>query len=406
MGQDGHAMVATKVTDRFTDKFTDNWWAPGLASLAIAVVLVALGLVRSGGDVSILVHAAPPWTDPALARDSLTVQEPDQGFDGQFFYRLGVSPWSSDETVAGVTNDLPALRNARWGYGALAWVLSAANPDLVPVALVVINLGAAFALGVAGGALARSAGRRRIWGTLFILWPGFAYSLTMDTSELMASALLLWTLVVARQRKWGLASLLLSAAVITRDTTAVVVFGFVASGLWLTLRKQRWHPSLVTGLIPAAVFGGWQLIQYQRFGELPFSSSSGSNLSSPLGGLVELWSTTALPTTSAEALRLISSILVIGLIGATGYFGRGSSATIAEKAAWCGAVAVVVVLNAYLWSGATAFMRASTEAGVLSIVILLGVKGRRVEQVLGQVLGASLGVAWMATAAAQLAKLG
>ena len=52
------------------------------------------------------------------ARGSLTVQAADQAFDGQFFYRIGVSPWSTDGRVAGVQNDLPSLRNARWGYGA------------------------------------------------------------------------------------------------------------------------------------------------------------------------------------------------------------------------------------------------------------------------------------------------
>ena len=39
-----------------------------------------------------------------------------------------------------------------------------------------------------GGGLARSAGRHAAWGALFVLWPGFAYSLSLDTSELLAGA--------------------------------------------------------------------------------------------------------------------------------------------------------------------------------------------------------------------------
>ena len=86
-----------------------------IAGLA-ALLLVGATIVRSDGDVSRLVHAAPPWTDPVRAPGSLTVQETSEGFDGQFFYRLGVDPWSTDRQVAGVTYDLPSLRNARWGW--------------------------------------------------------------------------------------------------------------------------------------------------------------------------------------------------------------------------------------------------------------------------------------------------
>ena len=117
-----------RVSARARGAVPDRLWVPAAAGLVLAVLFVAALLVRAGGDVSLLVHAAPPWTDPGRARPSLTVQAVDDGFDGQFFYRLGVSPWSTDQTVAGVTNDLPALRNARWGYGALAWGRAAATP--------------------------------------------------------------------------------------------------------------------------------------------------------------------------------------------------------------------------------------------------------------------------------------
>ena len=70
--------------------------------------------------------------------------------------------------------------------------------------------------------------------------------------------------------------------------------------------------------------------------------------------------------------------------------------------AWVGAVAVVVVLNAYLWSGATAFMRAATEAGLLSILLVV----RRAPERLAAVVGAGLGGLWLLTTVAQVAKLG
>ena len=69
--------------------------------------------------------------------------------------------------------------------------------------------------------------------------------------------------------------------------------------------------------------------------------------------------------------------------------------------AWGGAMVVVALLNAYLWSGATAFMRASTEAGLLSILLVVRVAPAR----LATLVGPGLGGLWLLTAVAQVAKL-
>jgi len=61
----------------------------------------------------------------------------------------------------------------------------------------------------------------------------------------------------------------------------------------------------------------------------------------------------------------------------------------------------VLLLNAYLWSGATAFMRAATEAGLLSVLLLIRVAPRR----LLLLCGSGLGALWLLTAVAQITKL-
>jgi hypothetical protein len=304
--------------------------------------------------------------------------------------------------VAGVQNDLPSLRNARWGYGALAWVASAGDPDLVPWALIAINVAAAAAVGAVGGGLARSAGRHAAWGVLFVLWPGFAYSLSLDTSELMAAALLLGGLLALRHQRWVLTAALLTAAVITRDTTTVVPFALVLAAL---VRRQHRTEQLVAGAVPLAAFAGWQLLQRARFGSLPLTSSGDNNLSAPLGGLVDQLGTLLPPSGGAEAFRLISVIGLVALLSAAGWvlvrFRSRPFLPDAEQIAWLGSVAVVVVLNAYLWSGATAFMRAATEAGLLSILLLV----RGPSQRLLAAAGIGLGGLWLLTAVAQLGKV-
>ncbi|MBX3313212.1 MAG: hypothetical protein KF906_02740 [Actinobacteria bacterium] len=381
----------------------DRWWVPAVASLALALVFVAALLVRADGDPSILVHAAPPWTDASQARGSLTVQPSEEdAFDGQFFYRLGVDPTSTDETVAGVTFDLPSLRNARWGYGALAWVASAGDPDLVPWALIAVNLAAAFAVGAAGGALARTSGRHAAWGLAFALWPGFAYSLSLDTSELVAGAFVLGGLLAARRLRWPLAALALTAAVLTRDTTAVVAFGFAVAGGWTLVRDRRPTGPLLVGAVPLAAFAGWQLLQRARFGALPLTSSGDNNLSAPFGGLVDNLRDLLPPDGGEAAFRLLFCVGLLALIALGAWCWPSSTAPLSERLGWVAAAGVVVLLNAYLWSGATAFMRASTEVGLLTTALVLATDRAWARRL----LAAGLAAGWVLTAIAQLSKLG
>lgn len=405
----------------------DRLWVPALLGFLLAATFVGTLLVRAEGDVSLLVHAAPVWTD--VADDppgSLTVQpSTDDAFDGQFFYRLGVDPFSTDETVAGVTYDLPSLRNARWGYGALAFVASGGDQDLVPWSLVGLNVAALAAVGAIGGGLARASGRHAAWGALLVLWPGFAYSLSLDTSELVASAFVLGGLLAVRRRRWLPAAALLSAAVLTRDTTAVVPFGVAVAGVWQwaatrapgidrvpalvgapaaddpEIEADRPAALVATGTVPLVLFGLWQLVQRARFGELPLTSSGDNNLSVPFGGFVEQAMEVVVPSGGAEAFRLLSMLGLVALLGAGAWAWRKTTAPATERIIWLGAVAVVVVLNAYLWSGATAFMRAATEAGLLSILLLLGTTRRR----LLPLAALGLGGLWLLTAVAQLSKL-
>lgn len=443
--------AATSRPDRWLQRLPDRAWVPALAAAILAVAFAGALLVRAHGDPSLLVHAGAPCTteaaapptpacsgstkgspDPAAptgARGSLDVQAADRAFDGQFFYRLGVAPWSRAGRVDGVQFDLPALRNARWGYGALAYVASAGDPDLVPWALLALNVAAAVAVGAVGGALARSSGRHAAWGLLLALWPGFAYSLSLDTSELVASALLLTGLLALRHRRWVPAGLALAAAALTRDTTAVVPAGIVLAGLVARFGlADHFHltsapvgertaddaatpgsdgalgavPTALAGVVALAAFGAWQLVQRARFGELPLTSSGSNNLSAPLRGLLHEVGRDLPPHGGDEAFRLLCLLGVVALVVVAAWSWRATAAPLAERVAWLPAVAVVLLLNAYLWSGATAFLRAATEAGLLSILVVLGSRRDRLLAVTG------LGLAgfWLLVAASQVAKLG
>ncbi len=67
--------------------------------------------------------------------------------------------------------------------------------------------------------------------------------------------------------------------------------------------------------------------------------------------------------------------------------------------AWFPSVIVVVTLNAFLWSGATAFMRAGSEAYLMSALVILGNRTRYALYVAAPVAGL-----WLLTVGSQLAK--
>jgi hypothetical protein len=222
-------------------------------------------------------------------------------------------------------------------------------------------------------------------------------------------------------RRWFGAGLMLTAAVLTRDTTAVVPIAALIAGLgslvipWPTEAPTTeddeparapaggWALALAGG-VPLVAFGCWQLLQRARFGSFPLTSSGDNNLSAPLGGLVDQLTKLLPPGGGDEAFRLVSMIGLVALLVAGGWMWWTSrrAPLDTERIAWIGAVLVVVLLNAYLWSGATAFMRAATEAGLLSILLVL----RWAKPRLLGLAGLGLAGLWLLTAVAQLSKLG
>jgi len=366
-----------------TGRLPDRLWFPVLVAAALFGCVIAALVVRTGFDPSKLIRAAPPWTDPALTLPSLTVLPAEYGFDGQFFYRLAISPFSSAPTVAGVTFDIPAMRGSRWGLGVAGFAASFGQPDLVPAALLFVNGCALVMIALIGGMFAQTSGRHAGWGLLFALWPGFAYSLSLDTSEILTSAFLLGGLLAARRQSFVLAAILMSAAVLTRETAMVGAAALLIAGLWSRFGPGRADATAppttgqwIAGAIPIALLAGSQLAQRALHGQLPLSAAAGNNTGPPFFGVLTALGESIADPDAGNLVRLVSLLFVLGLIavGATVFF--SSSARLAEKLAWCASVALFIVLNGNPLVNAPSFMRAGTEVGLLTVVLLIGSRSR------------------------------
>ena len=100
-----------------------------------------------------------------------------------------------------------------------------------------------------------------------------------------------------------------------------------------------------------------------------------------------------------RAMRMNGERIVGRCIVMAGIALRGTSIPFEERIAWIPAVLVVVTLNAFLWSGATAFMRAGSESYLMSVLVLLGSRAKYATYAAVPVTGL-----WLLTVGSQLAK--
>ena len=282
---------------------------PGLILFLLALVYVLLHLALSAhGDLTRFIVAG---RQSAVHPPSSLYINKGNGFDGQFEYRLALAPWDLTSNRGGIHLDA-TFRAQRITYPVLVWICSGfGRIAAVPYALVGVNLLAIGSLGALGGRLARSYGRHALWGLAFGLYFGFVWTLSRDLTELTDAASLVAGIVAVRERRWVLAALGFTAAVLSRETSLAVVLAYGVwqlPRLWRDRRPSR--PDLVWAL-PLLAFLLWQAYGRWRLGVWPIRSDQ-HNAGRPfvdLAHYTRLWLSQA--TDSLPDLARATEILTI-----------------------------------------------------------------------------------------------
>ncbi len=258
---------------------TDRPLLAGLIALTgwVSFVLLRLGLA-AGGDITRFVRAARPYAHRNGVPRGLLVF-PGNGYDGQFYYRLALDPANLHRTAFGITMDAP-FRVQRIGYPALAWLLSAGQHAWVPVALVAVNVLALAAVGLAGGTLARDAGRHALWGLLLAGYFGFFMSAGNDLTEPVAAACLLGGIIACRRGRPVLAGAAFGYGALTRETVLIVPLALGLTRLisWAR-RAARPGAADLAWAMPVVMFAAWQLVLRLATGSVILMDSAASNSS-------------------------------------------------------------------------------------------------------------------------------
>ena len=356
----------------------DSTPRPGIhaATVVLCVAIVygfflVASLQASGWDASQFVCASAAYCDPARVPPGLAVHPGTDGYDGQFYYRLSLTPWTAAREASGIQLDVPAYRQQRILYPVLVWVASLGRPAWVPVTLIAVNYASLLVVAAFATLLAQTLQRHAYWGLLLALQPAFLPALRRDTPEILAAAALLIGLWALQRHRWRTTIVALSCAVLAKETAVGVVLVLLAYGTIARLRRRSVPNPLTIGLCPLVVYAFWQATLRFRWGAWPLAEGRG-NLGMPgaaLGALLrDAW---LQHTPESVALRVFLAYFGVCAI-LTAIACLRSRAAPPIRTMWFAYTALALCLSQMVWCDPWAFLRAMSEWCLLGAVLLLG----------------------------------
>jgi hypothetical protein len=351
---------------------------PLVIAVAVTVLYAVYVLWRlrlMGKDPSFFVVAGPMATDPLNTLPNLHVFPPGTTYDGQFFYRLALEPWTSVQTGFGITLDMPAYRQQRILYPLIAWGISMGMWQFVPAALIIANLLAIGALAYAAAAYAVSVGRHALASVVVPFYAGYVVTISRDLAELTEAALLTAGLVLIQRGRFVAASAALTVGVFAKETLLGVPIAGVI--LWAIRRasKQRGGagPPLMTWIAPLAAYAGWSVVMAARWGATGAGQGS-VNFGLPLVGFIQHVQTLAEPSWAANRVELGLLVLMFGAVTVVlGTYRRRIFSTGVLPFACVLYAMLALVYASYIWQDAYAYLRALHELFLTAALALLAV---------------------------------
>lgn len=352
---------------------------PGIPLLITAVVYAAFILLRLSYfsfDPSVFITAGDRFINPDFLPHKIIVLEKSAGYDGQFYYRLALDPFTSKAEDFGVKIDGPAYRHQRILYPFLVWLASFGHSAWVPFIMVGVNFCALCFIGWFGGMYSQSMNRHALWGLFFSLYPGFLLSLARDMTEILEICFLFAGLLLIRKGRQLLAAVFFTLAILTKETALLMIAGIFFS--WLLSRKKGRGNAEITWylfVIPGLSYVCWQGILFLHWGQIS-ALSGGNQIGIPLVGIVD-FVLSNFPVQSIYQAFLMGEFLFVIFFTAGVILSFGSSSALKhEKYSWIAYGALMAILTNTIWLEDWGFFRALSDFYLLGAIIVLGSKPR------------------------------
>jgi hypothetical protein len=319
------------------------------------------------GDVFCTTSTLPP---------NFLVLKNSTGYDGQFYYRLALNPFTAKQTDFGIHIDSPAYRHQRIFYPLLVSVLSFNNPGRVPTNLILVNYIALCCIAWLGSAYVKSINIPALWGILFSFYPGFLLSLSRDLTEIVAACFVLATLLSLRKDKPVIATVLLSAAIFTRETAALVaISGALIYCLNITKQRNWQKVPWYFFTVPILCFSCWEVFLFFHWGNIPLVGEA-QKIRVPFTGVIRIFSTLLPPTKPAETFYLFELLFIIITLYLAGISLQSSSSDMHIKTTWVLYLILMSLHKQTIWCEDWSFFRLFTECYMFSLLLALGTKTR------------------------------
>lgn len=322
-------------------------------------------------EFSVFVTAGDVFVDANAAPDGLKILQNSDGYDGQFNYRLALTPFTDKQIDFGIRLDYPVYRQARILYPLLARLFALGQTAYMPVALILVNYLALCTIAWLGARFAQRVHHNALWGLAFALYPGFLFTLSRDTTEIVAMAFLFAAILFLYQQRQYLAGLFFVLAFLTRETVLVVSFVLLMTILfarrWREFRSG-WFPATIP-IISYVLWHVWleynwrhQVIQVIRLSD---------GFGAPFVGLFRFIDSIYPPINSIYGVWLIETLFLILFAFAVVWVFPRSASLLTVKISWCIYITMMLFLNQAVWVEDWGFLRVLPEVYLLGVIILL-----------------------------------
>ncbi|MDO8497085.1 MAG: hypothetical protein Q7S61_00880 [bacterium] len=246
---------------RLSDKLNKPF-IPVCITLILYIFFLVFLLQYKNKDITSLITAGSQFTNKKELISRIDILSDSSGYDGQFFYRLALNPFTQKQKEYGILLDTPFYRQQRLLYPLMASLISLGNPLVIPYAMVIVNIIFLCILALYGCLYAQRRKKHALWGLVFSLYAGFLFTLSRDLAEIISSGFFLAGLFYFDSKKFKLASLLFSLAVLTKETAMILPLSICMVGIW-----ERSIKKIVVGILPVVtyfIWHGWLIYNWKE----------------------------------------------------------------------------------------------------------------------------------------------
>jgi hypothetical protein len=272
-------------------------------------------------DVIWFVHLGREMLESSTTSSILTPDlgwQSEIGYDGQYYYAVAVDPANASDYMRDMTGDKAGFVYSRPVFPALSRLVGLGQVELVPYAMLLVNLAAVLLGTLAIAGWLRRKGSSPWFSVLFGLYPGLVFSVFRDLTEPLAYGLVaisLWVFDPKDRRRVAAAGAVLALAALTRET--VVLFSLVAAAALVCVNStdrqrlwswSRWRVPLVFLFLTIAPFLVWRAIVGAVLGAPTQESPGGASVLIPFHGIISYW------PWSAEHVLVVAGVVVPTLV--------------------------------------------------------------------------------------------